>query len=307
MTKLFGALCTYKRPRDLVTMLDGLATQTRQLDQLVVIDNGDRDDVIDLVHSHPISERLLVEVIGAPDNPGPAGAFARAFDKMTDVAESNDIFITFDDDDPPPTETLLEDLAAFAETEFANKTVAGVGLRGGVLSKSTGFISPRPLHVNSKATKSEPADHLHGGWFPCYRFGALSEVKGFDEDLFWGFEELDLGRRLKANGYSLRVATELYRSVAPIRKPVRISDPLASPTWRHFYRHRNLIRILRRDRAWGGLAVLIGLRLILKPLINIVRTPKLALWHLRTNLAAIREGFETSPSAKHPRYLPTSN
>lgn len=306
MAKLFGALCTYKRSSDLLTMLDSLESQTRQLDHLVVVDNDADTTVIDLVNDHPICERLSVEVIGASNNPGPAGAFAIAYDKVAQVAAADDLFITFDDDDPPPTNTLLEDLGAFAEVELTDKTVAGVGLRGGVLSETTGLISPRPANPHFGSAESEEADHLHGNWFPCYRFGALGEVAGFDEELFWGFEELDVGRRLKAKGYSLRVASSLYSSVAPDRERVRWLDPLAPPSWRHFYRHRNLIRILRRDRAWGGLSVLICARLILKPLAKVTSTPRLALWHLRTNLDAVREGFRQHPSPKHQKYPPTS-
>lgn len=304
MSKLFGALCTYKRSSDLLAMLDRLDSQTRPLDHLLVVDNDNDQAVIDLVHSHPISKRLPVEVVGAANNPGPAGAFALAYDRLVGVAAADDLFITFDDDDPPVTNTLLEQLGAFAKIELVDETVAGVGLRGGVLSERTGLISPRPSNRLNGGLDSEEADHLHGNWFPCYRFGALGAVAGFDEGLFWGFEELDVGRRLKAKGYSLRVASSLYRSVAPERHGVRWLDPLAAPSWRHFYRHRNLIRILRRDRAWGGLAVLIGTRLILKPLLKIASTPKLAVWHLRTNVDAIREGFRKRPTPKHDRHLP---
>ena len=306
MANLYGALCTYRRSNDLVEMLDRLDDQTRPLDHLVIIDNDADDHIIDLVTNHRITDRITVDVVGAPDNPGPAGAFALAQQRLTDVAQPDDLFITFDDDDPPRTNTLLEELSAFAEAELTDETVAGVGLRGGVLNERTGMISPRPQHPQRHGgPSSEEADHLHGGWFPCYRFGALRDVSGFDEELFWGFEELDVGRRLKAQGYSLRVATDLYRAVAPTRTPKSLFAPLAKPSWRHFYRHRNLIRILRRDHAWGGLSLTIGLRLVLKPLVEIPRTPRLAVWHLRTNLDAIRDGLRRHPEPKHPRHLPT--
>ncbi len=306
MADLYGALCTYRRSSDLVEMLNRLDSQTRPLDHLVVVDNDADDHVIDLVTKHPISNRVTVEILGAPDNPGPAGAFALAQQRLVGVAQPDDLFITFDDDDPPATDTLLEDLSAFAEVELADETVAGVGLRGGVLNERTGMISPRPQHPElAHGPDSEEADHLHGGWFPCYRFGALREVSGFDEGLFWGFEELDVGRRLRAHGYSLRVASALYRSVAPVREPTGWFTPLAEPSWRHFYRHRNLIRILRRDRAWAGLSLTIGLRLVLKPLVQVRRSPTLAFWHLRTNLDAVRDGFRRCPDPKHRRHLPS--
>ena len=306
MRTVYGALCTYRRSTDLVAMLDRLASQTRPLDHLVIIDNDDDAHIIDVVNAHPITNHLTVDVLGASGNPGPAGAFAIAQQQLADVAHADDLLITFDDDDPPTTDTLLEELCAFAERELDDKRVAGVGLRGGVLNERTGMIAPRPAHPNSvHGPDSEDADHLHGGWFPCYRFGALREVAGFDHDLFWGFEELDVGRRLKSSGYTLRVASDLYRAVAPTRQPKAIFAPLKAPSWRHFYRHRNLIRILRRDHAWAGLSLTIAVRLLLKPLVEARRSPRLAAWHLRTNVEAIRDGLRKQPTPKHRRHLPS--
>ena len=306
MPAVYGALCTYRRPGELAIMLDRLDQQTRALDHLIVVDNADDHAVIDLVGNHPIAKRMSLEVLGAPDNPGPAGAFAMAHKHLDATADFDDLFITFDDDDPPSSSSLIEELCAFAETELADGTVAGVGLRGGMLNERTGIIAPRPsLLSTGSGPESEIADHLHGNWFPCYRFGALQRVAGFDKGLFWGFEELDVGRRLKANGYSLRVASALYRSVAPERGDSQLLGPLPARSWRHFYRHRNLIQILRRDRAYGALAVTIVARLILKPVLRSVTTPRLAAWHLRTNLEAIRDGFSQRPDPKHPRHLPS--
>lgn len=305
---IYGAICTYKRHIDLTIMLDSLADQTRQLDHLVIVDNADDPQVIDLVANHHLTNQISIDIVGARTNPGPAGAFALAHEQLASLAHDDDLFITFDDDDPPTSHTLLEDLCQFADSELHDERVAGVGLRGGVLNKRTGMIAPRPAHPEQHdGPTSEHADHLHGNWFPCYRFGALGDISGFDTTMFWGFEELDVGRRLAAKGYSLKVASELYRSVATTRPQRRLFAPLPAKSWRHFYRHRNLIRILRRDRAWGGLIATIALRLLAKPLIATARSPRLGLWHLRTNIEAISDGLRTHPTAKHHRHLPTTS
>lgn len=304
MTTLLGAVCTYRRPGDLHIMLDAIAAQTRRPDRLVIVDNDADPAISALVAAHPLSASIPVETVCGEDNPGPAGAFALAFETFRPIANGDDMFIVFDDDDPPPADNLLAELVSIADASFTDPLVAGVGLRGGLLNTRTGFIEPRPQRPGET---TEPSDHLHGGWFPVYRFSALEAVDHFDPSFFWGFEELELGRRLTAQGFELRVASELYFAVAshqPTRKhPVLTA--LHEPSWRHFYRHRNLIRVLRRDRAWSALLVMIAGRLILKPILHAPRNPRRAAWHLRTNCRAIVEGLGHQPrAAKHPHHLP---
>ena len=302
MSAVLGAVCTYRRPGELRATLDAIDAQTRRPDRLVVIDNDADPAIAELVAAHPIGRSLPVETIGARDNPGPAGAFALAFDQLCAVADDDDIMVIFDDDDPLPSTTVLADLIGIAEASFGNPAVGGVGLRGGALNHRTGIVNRRPSTTQGE---TEGADHLHGGWFPCYRFSALRMVGQFDPSFFWGFEELDLGRRLIAMGYELRVTPELYSSVAPNRPSARSPFSLPDRSWRHFYRHRNLLRILRRDDAWGAVALTISLRLVAKPLLCAFVRPRLAGWHLRTNLRAIVDGLRpTTPAPKNRHHLP---
>lgn len=306
MTKIFGAVCTYRRPDDLRVMLDAIERQTRRPDHLIVIDNDADPRVSKLVAAHSLATLIPVETLSVADNAGPAGAFALAFEQFNPIAGEDDVFAIFDDDDPPPSDTLLADLLAVVEESFVDPRVAGVGLRGGVLDTRTGFIQSRPCPLGESVQAS---DHLHGGWFPCYRFSALARVNDFDPSFFWGFEELELGRRLITQGYELRVASDVYFAAVPGAATAhprrRLLAGLQEPSWRHFYRHRNLIRVLRRDRALGALIMTIGGRLLLKPLLFAPRNPRRALWHLRTNYQATREAFQGELSTpKHPAHLP---
>jgi GT2 family glycosyltransferase len=303
MRSIHGAVCTFRRPDQLRTTLDKIASQTRLPDRLVIVDNDANPDITELVESHRICESISVDVLPAPDNPGPAGAFALAYDYLAETAAPDDILIVFDDDDPPPTDTVLFDLLDLTEEQFCDPRIGGVGLRGGILNTRTGFIERRP---STAAQLTESVDHLHGGWFPCYRFAALEAAGQFDPSFFWGFEELDLGRRVTDSGYELRVASSLYFDVAGNREERRFTTELPEPSWRHFYRHRNLIRVLRRDRAWTALAITIGVRLLVKPLIYSIHQPRLALWHIRTNRHAVIDGMRQNHLvAKSPRFLPT--
>ena len=295
---VIGAMCTFERAHELQNSLDVLEGQSRCLDALVIVDNGNDPELIDLVRNHRLARRIPVELLNPGENLGPAGGYGLAFDHIDSIAEDDDLVLILDDDDPPPSETIVEELVDAAEVAFVEPDVAGVGLRGGQLDLRRGVIDPRP----TGPIAHEDADHLHGGWLPLYRVGALRAADAFDRNLFWGFDDLELGRRLARAGYRIRVAGEVFCGVANPNRLHR-SKRLADRSWRHYYRHRNLLRVLRRDRAWRAIATTIAVRLIAKPLVNLPRSPRLALWHLRTNADAVVDAFTDRPR-HHTRHLP---
>jgi len=292
-------MCTFERPDDLHRSLDVLANGSAALDRLVIVDNGAGDTTTSIVAEHRLGDSMTIDIVTPGRNLGPAGGYAEAFKAIDEFAASDDLVVILDDDDPPPSPTILHDLVALADTTVTDPTVAGIGLRGGELNLRTGVIASRP----EGNTDTEPADHLHGGWLPVYRVGALRDADVFDPDLFWGFDDLEIGRRLARHGYGLRVASTLFRSVSS-RRQRRVSAALAPRSWRHYYRHRNLLRILRRDHAWGAIVATVLVRLLGKPLVNLPLRPSLALWHLRTNAAATYDGLFRTTSALHPRHQP---
>ncbi len=302
MRAVIGAMCTYHRPDDLRVSLDVLDGQSRSLDRLVIVDNGSDPGTTRIVDEHPMAARVPIEVVDPSRNLGPAGGYASAFDRVIQFADDEDLLIVLDDDDPPPGPNVVEELVAVAERVLADPAVAGVGLRGGQLDLRTGTIAARP-RTNTEAV--ELADHLHGGWLPTYRIGALRAADAFDRDFFWGFDDLELGRRLNRSGYTVMVAAEAFRQVSDLRGRRR-DLRLAERSWRHYYRHRNLLRVLRRDKAFGAIALTIGVRLIAKPVVNLVVSPRLALWHLRTNLDAVRDGLGDDERSVHPRHQPSA-
>jgi GT2 family glycosyltransferase len=287
---VIGAMCTYERADDLQNSLDVLDAQSRCIDALVIVDNGSDPALNELVRSHRLSSRIPIDLIDPGENLGPAGGYGLAFDRIDAVADDDDLVLILDDDDPPPSPTVVEELLEAAESAFAEPHVAGIGLRGGQLDLRTGIIAPRP----SGPIATEEADHLHGGWLPLYRVGALRRADAFDASLFWGFDDLELGRRLARAGFAVRVAGEVFCKIAAPNTR-NISRTLAPESWRHYYRHRNLLRVLRRDRAWAAMTSMIVVRLLAKPLVNLPRSPRLALWHLQTNLQALADSWTTTP------------
>jgi hypothetical protein len=92
--------------------------------------------------------------------------------------------------------------------------------------------------------------YLGGGHFPIYSIVALRAVGGPRPELFFGFEELDLGLRLEDRGYLLCGAGELWAARrAELGRTGTSSRRAASgrvqTPWRRYYSVRNLVWITR--------------------------------------------------------------
>ncbi len=286
-SRLFAAMCTYQRPDDAVRSLAALASQDLCPELVVVVDNGSDPETRELVTSGP----LPVLYVDPGANLGPAGGFHRALMELVE-ADDDDVVLLLDDDDPLPDDpTLVASLRERLRSDHdGDGRLAGVALRGGALDERTGIVRSRP----GSGSGLVGADHLHGCAFPLYRVGPLRHTDAFDPSLFWGFEELAAGRRLLAAGYELGVDADLLAPLVADHEKFRRSGPtrrLVEPSWRHYYRHRNLLRVLRRERAWWAVAITVVVRLLGKPLVHLPVQPRRAWWHLRTNLAAVRDGL----------------
>ena len=284
--RLFAAMCTHRRPADAARSLAALAAQDDRPELVVVVDNGSDPHTREAVTSGP----LPVLYVDPGANLGPAGGFHRALAELVE-ADDDDLVLLLDDDDPLPADpSIVASLRARLATDPVHGRLAGVALRGGALDERTGIVRARPGDRGGLVD----ADHLHGCAFPLYRMGPLRRTQPFDPTLFWGFEELAAGRRLRAAGYELRVDADLLLPLVADHEKFRRSGPtrrLAEPSWRHYYRHRNLLRVLRREGAWSAVVTTVVMRLVGKPLVHLPLQPRRAWWHLRTNLAAVRDGL----------------
>ena len=181
----------------------------------------------------------------------------------------------------------------------------GVGLRGATFD----WVRGRARRVEP-ATVARPmqVDHLHGNCAPIYNVGALRRSGTLSGELFFGFEELELGLRLTAAGYVLYMHYRLWEELRPLingEEPARrASLYLKEPTWRRYYALRNTLYLLiRAGRRPAAIRVAL-VRGLAKPLLNVIITPRLAVRHLRLNVRAIKHAWKgrmglTLPPTSH--------
>ena len=280
-----GLLLTFRRPDELRHHLDVLAAQAEPLDTLLVVDNDADPAIRALVEAHEGSA-AEVRYLGVHGNPGPAGGIAAGIDTILEHAADDDWLVLFDDDDPPQRDDTLPAVrATVARLVDEGHRVGGVALWGAALRRSG------RLRV-ATGTSPEPVDYLPGGGSAHYSIRALRSVDRHDPDLFFGFDDLDLGLSLRGGGWSLW-SSGLAREhgVGHMVEGRSASATVSAPTWRRYYSQRNHVLVLRRHgRLLGALtgSLLAGLA---KPLINLPRRPRLALATLRVSLRALRDGW----------------
>ncbi|HEX6567779.1 MAG TPA: hypothetical protein VF015_01375, partial [Acidimicrobiales bacterium] len=238
-------------------------------------------------------------------NLGPAGGIALGMRHVLGHAADHDWVLPLDDDDPPRTPDLLAELERFGtHLRRQQPTVGAVGVCGARFEarRARGVRVP-----DGELTDAVRSDWIGGNNFPLYSVHAIRAVGVFDEQLFFGFDDLDYGLRLGAAGFGIYVHGELWHGERTAHgrlgdgtAPARALD---EPSWRRYYSLRNLIYILRKQGHSLGAARLAA-RGLAKPVYNLPHRPALAARHLSLNARAIadayrgRMGLTVSPNAK---------
>ncbi len=211
--------------------------------------------------------------------------------RILEDADDDDWILTLDDDDPPRTPELLEELERFAEEmRIEDPRLGGVGMVGGRFDPNRGrFLTVGDDELVGPVRSS----WVGGNQLPCYRASAVREVGVFDERLFINFEELDYGLRLEDKGYTLYAHGDLWRRerahYGRTNPQLAPSRQLGDVSWRRYYSTRNLIFLMRHRRP--SVALRISLVNIAKPLYNLPRSPRLAWEHLRLNTRAVIDAY----------------
>jgi glycosyltransferase involved in cell wall biosynthesis len=290
--RLVGVLVTFRRPAELSTSLARLADQDRPLDHLVVVDNDRSARAADLVDEF-VRQGNDASYVATPENLGPAGGIAIGMEHALRRARDADWIVLVDDDDPPDEPSVLSNMANFgAEMLAADPRTAGVGLVGARFDWRRGRLN---RIGDAELIGAVPVDYIGGNQFPFYLASAVRDVGPFATNLFFGFDDLEYGLRLRRSGYRLFASGSLWleqrRRQGRLGLHVRPAGALGEPGWRRYYSLRNTIHILRSNGRGATAARVAVVRGIAKPLANVPRGPRAAWRHLRLGARACRDGW----------------
>jgi GT2 family glycosyltransferase len=282
-------VATFQRPESLDEVVRGLCAQTHAPDVVVVADNDPQRS------AEPVIERLgretavPIDYVPVGANLGPAGGWARA----AEVARSRslDWLLVVDDDDGLSDDSLVEVLLEAASDLGPDARCAAIGLRGSLVNRHT----LRAKRRRGPTGVAVEVDYLASGGVPLYAVRALDEVGFFDPELFFGFEDLDQGLRLRRSGWTLWAVDLPAHQVAD-------TSPHRTP-WREYYKTRALTTIARRHLGIDALIVLTVRTALVGALVLAVRHRSTAL--PRARLAGYVDGIRGRLGVG--RYVPSSN
>jgi glycosyltransferase involved in cell wall biosynthesis len=285
---LDAILVTFNRPTLLERTCRSALEQTVAPRTLVVVDNNATASAREALRGLQ-GQATDLHVLHSGENLGPAGGFAAGFEHLRRMKRELGWVLLLDDDDPLPRDDVAERLLEALPADVAR--VAGIALMGGRFSPR--LLLPTPIDPDAGSLIA--VDALFGWAAPLYRADAVEQVGGFRRELFWGFEELDLGLRLRRAGWTLQVAAEVFRRLPTPEKarerPGRPRVRVAEPSARQYYGLRNLLDIGRRYFGPGNVLLAAAVRGIAKPLVSIPFHPRRALRSLRLNVRAISDAL----------------
>lgn len=257
--RMFGVVVTYRRPAELATMLSSLAEQSRRPDLLMVVDNSPSQETEEVVRdNYPTGQ---ARYWGASDNLGPAGGIAAGMHMVLELADDEDWILFLDDDNPPPSATVLDEVFRFGQEMLAaDPSTAAVGLTGARVDWRRGSVYRA---VGAELFTPVPVDFIGGSRLLMYRVAAIRDVGVYLDSLFFGWGDLEYGLRLKRAGYSLYTHGPLWLQLMERFRELRSMTGYADTAlrrrgWRWYYGLRNLIYIFRlQRRRWTALRVTI--------------------------------------------------
>lgn len=236
-----AVVVTYRRHDDVKTTMAEVLAQTRPPDTVCIVDNDPSDELAEWAATIPGAtyER-------SPSNLGPAGGIAAGMDRVLEVAADDDLVVLIDDDDPPPNDHTIADIVGLFDRSEEGGVIAGAGLVGAMYDRSRGLTRRLP---DEELVGTVDVDYIAGNQLPTYRVRCIREVGVFDRDLFFGFDDLEFGLRLRTAGYRLVVDGDIMTGLRALHGRLGKGPRIAGgglPPWRRYYSARNIVALARR-------------------------------------------------------------
>jgi len=229
-----AAVITYNRHDVLRQCLSALLNQTRQLDEILVVDNASSDGTPEIVADEFPSVRL----IRMEDNTGAAGGFAAGLQEA--VAQGHDWVWVFNDDDMADRDALkvmLETTLSLA----GRPGIVACGRRNG-----EGKIYPLGAHWQHRHVPLAPVGPeapplpLDVVTFSGTLVSAemVRQVGVPQADYFMMIEDLEYCLRARRAGWSVYVLPK------PLATALAMGSEGVAPPWRGYYQTRNQLAMV---------------------------------------------------------------
>lgn len=238
---------TYKRPQVLLQTIQSIFKQSIVPVKLLIVDNDAEQSAKTVLKD---LEGLPVEYFSVGFNSGPAGG---AYEGLRNLfSQGYEWVLWLDDDDPPRFNNQIEALAGVIER---NKHLANFGMTGSVgqlYNAKRGEI----VRVKDEALlagEDIEVDQIAGNMFPFVHKKIFDVGVLPDNNLFFGFEDLDFGLRVQNAGFKILISgKEMYRhrelsGRLNFQRSI-YTEKKISTLWREYYGMRALIKIITRDR-----------------------------------------------------------
>lgn len=248
---LAAFIMTYERAKTLEDTIDRILEQTVPPEKILIVDNSAGFETKELIENlgNPVLEYFRVGY-----NAGPAGAAKIGLERL--ASEGFSWIYWGDDDDPPRTHDAFQTLL---EIPIENKGEVGIlGLMGNNFNVHTALITKLKL---DEMRGIREVNSMAGGSMMLVNGMVVKRGIVPDEQLFFGYEELDFCLRVRKAGYRILVDADYYRA-AKINSTKRSGNRLdrlginigRNSLWRQYYSTRNLLIIVcEKERSGFGL------------------------------------------------------
>lgn len=237
MIRFGGFIITYNRPNILLDTIRKLFDQTHPPELLWIIDNSDNLETDQAIASL-MDHRIHYFRMGY--NAGPAGAAKKGLQLCMD--SGSDWILWADDNDPPFFNDTIERLLSIRDT---NPFCGIIGSVGHFFDRKMGVIKRIQTRLLEKKESVE-VDYVAGGMTMLVNAAVVKAGVLPNEDLFFGFEELDFCLKTSRKGFAIIVHCGLFLELREMHHRTDFLRPLyqkkKNPV-REYYSLRNLLMI----------------------------------------------------------------
>jgi len=241
--RICAVVVTYNRKAMLRECLQGLLSQTRPVDDVVVVNNASSDGTLEMLHQ----EFSAVQVLTLSENLGASIGFHEgvrwAYEQGVD-------WIWIMDDDAHPESNCLESLLDVATSSSHAVLVPWQRNDDGQLY-GVGFWDDRYIRVRPETVSGPTRIDVFAFVGPLFSANVIGRIGLPRRDFFIWFTDVEYALRVRKFGFTAclvpdAVIAHNYGRVIPVSFLGRKSTKKLHPAWKQYYSARNQLYTITR-------------------------------------------------------------